>query len=109
MLRPTTPVRMPHFAKKNDADMTASRDNTFPCPHCGEDVPDSARVCRACGASDESGWNQDDFDIDGPDDDSGHPAAVGIQGESASGAVPMWVRLVILAVILSFILSLRLW
>ncbi len=35
-------------------------DDFFPCPHCGADVPAGARFCRQCGASDESGWGEED-------------------------------------------------
>ncbi len=30
------------------------------CPHCGEDLPQHATFCRECGASDQSGWNEED-------------------------------------------------
>jgi len=41
--------------------MTAKRsDETFSCPNCGADVTRGASFCRACGATDESGWNADD-------------------------------------------------
>lgn len=33
---------------------------SFPCPHCGEAVIQGATFCRACGASEDSGWNDDD-------------------------------------------------
>lgn len=50
----------------------------FTCPHCGADVPVGARVCRACGSDEETGWSdeaqsgsdlggydvEDDFDYD---------------------------------------------
>lgn len=36
-------------------------DDYFVCPHCGSDVPAGAAFCRECGASDESGWEQDDY------------------------------------------------
>ncbi len=32
---------------------------SFPCPVCGEEVPEGALSCRACGADDETGWKQD--------------------------------------------------
>ncbi len=35
-------------------------DDYFVCPHCGSDVPTGAASCRECGASDESGWDDDD-------------------------------------------------
>ncbi|MFV1966894.1 MAG: zinc ribbon domain-containing protein [Pirellulaceae bacterium] len=36
------------------------KDDTFPCPHCGAEVRAGASFCRACGASDDSGWNEED-------------------------------------------------
>jgi hypothetical protein len=33
----------------------------FSCPHCGAKVPVGAAFCRECGASDESGWSQEDW------------------------------------------------
>lgn len=46
---------------------------SFDCPCCGAEVAAGASFCRECGASDESGWNDeeeegfaidDDFDYD---------------------------------------------
>ena len=41
----------------------------FACPHCGAHVRVDARFCRACGADDQVGWNDADFDNDYDDDD----------------------------------------
>lgn len=30
-----------------------------PCPVCGRDVPPKARSCPGCGASHDSGWNEE--------------------------------------------------
>ena len=48
----------------------SSKNQGFPCPHCGEYVPAGARVCRECGASDECGWdvNDDPYRVP-PDED----------------------------------------
>lgn len=88
--------------------MSSQKHNVyFECPHCGEDVLAGAKVCRACGASDESGWNEDDFG-DGYDDEyqdaiyDDRAESAGVPGRSAT-AVRFWVRLVILAVIVSFL------
>lgn len=35
-------------------------DDYFLCPHCGAEVKIGAIFCRECGASDDSGWGQDD-------------------------------------------------
>jgi hypothetical protein len=32
----------------------------FDCPHCGAQLPADAKFCRQCGASDDSGWNEED-------------------------------------------------
>ncbi len=45
----------------------SQEDDYFVCPHCGADVPAPATFCRECGASDESGWGEDD---DGSDVDA---------------------------------------
>ena len=49
---------------------------SFTCPNCGATVPAGAKFCRECGASDESGWNEDESSWAedtasgyGPDDD----------------------------------------
>ncbi len=31
----------------------------FPCPHCGEQVEESAAFCRHCGSDADTGWNPD--------------------------------------------------
>jgi hypothetical protein len=38
--------------------------DSFPCPHCGSEVRAGASFCRACGASDDSGWNVEDLRAD---------------------------------------------
>lgn len=87
----------------------ASQRVYFECPHCGEDVLAGAKVCRACGASDESGWNEDDFGDNYDDEykDAIYNAPSGSTTDRAT-AVRFWVRLVILVIIVSFILSLGL-
>ena len=32
---------------------------SFPCPHCGEELADNAKACRACGSDAETGWSED--------------------------------------------------
>jgi hypothetical protein len=39
-------------------------DDFFTCPNCGADVPSSAHFCRECGASHDSGWNDDAYPTD---------------------------------------------
>lgn len=84
----------------------------FECPHCGEDVPVGAKVCRECGASDDAGWNDDDFGDSWHDDYEDpiyktHDASLDPVSHSV-GNVRFWVRLVILALMISFVLTLRL-
>jgi len=86
----------------------------FECPHCGEDVPVGAKVCRECGACDEAGWN-DDSDIDYSDIHDSHDddyrdaiydASRSPYDTDANAArVRFWVRLVILAIIISLLIS----
>jgi len=56
--------------------MTVSQDDYFVCPHCGAEVKVGAVFCRACGASNDSGWGDresgdaaDTWDEDTWDDD----------------------------------------
>jgi len=39
--------------------MTASDQDYFVCPVCGEEVPIKALACPECGADDETGWSED--------------------------------------------------
>jgi hypothetical protein len=48
-----------------------NRHPTFPCYHCGADVPQNRQSCPSCGASEEDGWGhdndhlvEDEFDYD---------------------------------------------
>lgn len=40
----------------------------FECPHCGQQVQQSAKVCRNCGASDEYLWGDAEISDHGDDD-----------------------------------------
>jgi uncharacterized membrane protein YvbJ len=50
---------------------------TFPCPHCGDDVPEGARACPHCGSDENTGWSPDTMydDLDLPDEGYGRPQA----------------------------------
>ena len=91
--------------------MPKSSPVTYPCPHCGERVLTTARVCRCCGFSDEYDELDDGHDINGEDDfdydefvsrefpDHADP-------ESLVSKKQFFVRVVILAIIASFLLTL---
>lgn len=93
--------------------MPHSQYDTFPCPFCGADVREGAKVCRSCGATDDCGWNEDNSD-DGSDDDFDYNDFVARefpdhpQTASPAAAAPLWMRLVILAILISFLLTLGL-
>ena len=85
--------------------------NYFHCRHCDAKVRVGAKVCRACGASDDCGWNDDSdsFDYGDASDDFDYDDFVKREfGESQSGSAAtrsLWLRLVILAILLSFALG----
>ena len=68
------PTRRPtFFIPAKPAHPVSSASESFDCPCCGAEVAAGASFCRECGASDESGWNEegeqgfatdDDFDYD---------------------------------------------
>ena len=59
----------------------------FPCPHCGEPVPEDARSCPHCGSDAETGWDPDaEYDsIELPEED-GDAEAPGAERPGISGA-----------------------
>ena len=84
----------------------------FYCPHCDSRVAVGARVCRECGANADCGWNDHETDwseSEGLDDEFDYDEFVSREfgegdTETASNR-SMWIRLVILAIILSFALG----
>lgn len=87
----------------------------FDCPHCGEPVPSTARVCRHCGASDEYGWGDSEVSFSGDGYDEADfdydefvanefPSDVSDQSVAAKKASLF--RLVILAIIISLLITL---
>lgn len=84
-----------------------------PCPHCGSDLPSNASVCRECGFSNDyvdSGDDYDPHDADDFDYDDFVAREFPQHREPTSPASQrtMWMRLVILAIVVSFLLSLML-
>jgi len=76
---------------------------TFPCPHCGDDVPAGAKACPHCGADEETGWAEDaDYTaLDLPERDE-HGDYI-VEDESSSG-LPAWVIVTVIVVIVVFAL-----
>lgn len=92
--------------------MPATKLNDWsPCPHCGSDLPSNARVCRECGFSDDyvdsgdddNAYAADDFDYD---DFVAREFPQHSDPDSPASQRQMWIRLVILAIVASFVLSL---
>jgi len=83
----------------------------YSCPHCGEDVSTRAKMCRACGASDDCGWNDDFADGYAGEDDDGFDYDDFVAREFPSqeaGAEKHdrpWLRLVIFAILASLFFS----
>lgn len=42
----------------------SSDDESDSCPNCGADLATGAVFCRECGASEDSGWNDDVIDTE---------------------------------------------
>ena len=83
---------------------------SFNCPHCGEPVPLNASMCRNCGSSDEYGWNESDAIADLGDDDFDYDEFVAREfpdqvDQSPAEGKEILFRAVILAIILSFLIS----
>ena len=85
---------------------------TFPCPHCGDDVPAGAKVCPHCGADDETGWAEDseytaldlprgyrDVDREDSADDDDYRA---VTGETRS-TLPLWVKVTLIVTVVVFV------
>jgi uncharacterized membrane protein YvbJ len=72
------------------------RNDTFSCPHCGEQVHKNARACPHCGSDDTTG-----FDL--PDDEEYgeiHEREFGKRSSSGNGK--MWIALTALVIIIAF-------
>ena len=78
------------------------RDDTFSCPHCGEEIRKSARACPHCGSDDATGWSDSTYldGIDLPDDDEYKEIKEREFGEHSRGR--MWIAVTALIVIIIF-------
>lgn len=52
---------------------------SFPCPHCGGEVPGGRQSCPQCGASESDGWG------DGSGDEGSEGASGGWDSEASGG------------------------
>ena len=90
----------------------------FRCPNCGADVPESAKFCRQCGASDDSGWgeNDDSWSSDGvgsgysPDDDFDYDEYIAREFPDQAGPRPghgvkRWAMAVLVAIVVAAFLA----
>lgn len=94
--------------------MSSSSTDHFECPHCGEPVPVSARMCRSCGADADCGW--DDSGVgeqpEGSfDDDFDYDAFVAREFPDAAsdagkrGGPGLWTSVILLLIVVSLLLS----
>lgn len=63
---------------------------TFPCPHCGAEVRQGAKVCRACGSDADTGW-QDEATIEYTSVDLPDGHREGGSDELPPARLPRWV------------------
>ncbi len=77
-----------------------------PCPNCGVEVRRGARACPGCGASHDSGWNEEAAvsGLDLPDEDFDYEAFVesefGERRKPVPGRKRLWTAVGILLLIL---------
>lgn len=80
--------------------MARRRRETFPCPHCGADVPEGAAACPECGADDETGWSEEaeygDI-LPDPDEDA---EVTYESAERTSPRKPWWAVILVVVLIL---------
>jgi hypothetical protein len=82
------------------------RNDTFPCPHCGEEIQRSARACPHCGSDDATGWSATTYldGIDLPEDEEYKEIQEREFGESSTHATGgMWIAVTALIVIIIFV------
>jgi hypothetical protein len=83
----------------------------FPCPRCGAPVREGALACKECGSDERAGWADDvhdGLDLPGAMDDDQYAEFVaselgagdGSGGRAPRSALPLWTRLVGLALAL---------
>lgn len=87
---------------------------TFPCPHCGAEVPEGAPACRECGSDDLTGWSEETLydGLDLPDTGGGAIPDTFEEFEVLSRGPNRRRRLlgwILLALALSLFLGMRRW
>ena len=92
--------------------MTLPERDTFDCPFCGAAVRLGARVCRACGATEDCGWHDESDSEHALDDSFDYDEFISREFPDDSQAVSgsrhdgQWlVRIIILAIVVSMILT----
>ena len=82
------------------------RNDTFSCPHCGEEVLKGAKSCPHCGSDDTTGWSDNTYldGIDLPDDgEYGEIQEREFGKRSAFGTGRMWITITAFIVVIVFI------
>lgn len=77
------------------------------CPVCGEDVPPNALACPECGADDNTGWKEANYDgLDLPNDDFDYDTFVkkefGSSKRPEGMSKPLWIITIVVIVLLVF-------
>ena len=103
-LRPTDPEpTMPRLRQGDD--------DYFPCPHCGAEMRVGSSFCRECGASDDSGWNEDRGDsAGGYGDDFDYDDFIRREFPEHAEKKPVSTRtLLIVAIVVALVIAILLW
>jgi hypothetical protein len=78
--------------------------STFPCPHCGADVPAGRPSCRECGSDASTGWkSSEEIDYTSLDLPDGYRADDARSDELPPTRTPRWVVVTALVTALAMI------
>jgi hypothetical protein len=81
------------------------RPTTFPCPHCGADVPQGRISCRECGSDASTGWqDQEQIDYASLDLPDGYRADDAVSDQLPPTRTKPWV--VVTALVMAVVLIL---